>query len=162
MATYGARVPLPGVGRLGLPVLVLLASLAACGPDEDARPAAAPDTGTAAAPAYAAPDGAPGFCSRLASGEELTRLPVSVGLLVTGTDVEARAQIGRVMRELRGVLADVREEGGHDGLATALDGLVRSLGSVVVGPLTDAVRGSVTTGLQQVGAQAQPVCGFPT
>ncbi len=149
-----------GVGRLGVPAL-LLAALVACGPDQDARPRTA-DTVGAAVPSYAAPDGAPGFCARLASGEELARLPVSIGLLVAGTDVEARAQIGRVMRELRGVLADVREEGGHDGLDTALDGLVRSLGSVVVGPLTDAVRGSVTAGLQQVGAQAQPACGFPS
>lgn len=145
-------------GRLGAPVLLLAGLVAAgCGPAEDARP----DEG-AAASSYEAPDGSPAFCTRLASAEELGELPVSVGLLVAGDDVEARTRISQVVRELRDVLSDVRAEGAPDDLATALDGLVTSLGSVVDGPLTDAVLGAVSAGLAEVGTAAQPVCGFPT
>ena len=66
-----------------------------------------------------------------------------------------------MVRELRSVLADVRSEGGHVGLVTALDGLVHALGEVGDGPLPDPVRGAVTAGLERVDVQAQPTCGFP-
>jgi len=112
-------------------------------------------------PSYEAPADAPDFCSRLASVAELGRLPVSIGTLAAGRDVEARAQVSGVVRELRGVLADVRSEGGHAGLVAALDGLVHALGEVGDGPLPDPVRGAVTAGLEQVDVQAQPTCGFP-
>lgn len=146
-----------GARRLGVPVL-LLAAVAACTPDQAPRPVAA---SAAAVPAYEAPAGAPGFCGRLASLVELGGLPASIGMLTAGPDVGARVQVSQVIRELRGVLAAVRADGGHDGLATALDELVRALGAVVDGPLTDPVRGAVTAGLMQVSAQAQPGCGFP-
>ena len=112
-------------------------------------------------PSYEAPAGAPDFCSRLASVAELGRLPVSIGTLAAGRDVEARAQVSGVVRELRGVLAEVRSEGGHAGLVAALDGLVHALGEVGDGPLPDPVRGAVAAGLEQVDVQAQPTCGFP-
>lgn len=147
-----------GAGRLGVPAL-LLAAVAACGSVDDARPAAAAD---AAVPSYEAPAGAPEFCARLASLDELGRLPESLGTLLTGADVEARTQVSQAVGELREVLSEVRENGGHDQLETALDELVQALGAVVDGPLTAAVGDSVSAGLAQVGEQAQPPCGFPT
>jgi hypothetical protein len=144
--------------RLGIPA-VLLAAVAACGSTEEA--ASAGDTGTAV-PAYEAPAGAPGFCTRLASLTELDRLPVSLGTLAAGTDVEARTQVSGAVGELRGVLSDVRSQGGHEVLASALDGLVQALGQVGGGPLSEPVRNGVTAGLEQVAVQAQPACGFPT
>lgn len=145
-------------GRLRAPVLLLAALAAAgCGPADGVRPEE-----VGAASSHAAPDGSPAFCARLASVEQLGQLPVSVGLLVAGDDVEARTRISQVQRELREVLSDVRAEGGPDELATALDGLVASLGSVVDGPLTDAVLGGVSTDPAEVGTAAQPVCGFAT
>lgn len=111
---------------------------------------------------YEAPAGAPDFCNRLAALTELDRLPVSIGTLAAGTDVEARTQVSGAMRELRVALSGVRSEGGHDGLAAALDRLVLALGQVGDGPLPDPVRGEVTAGLEQVAVEAQPACGFPT
>lgn len=147
-----------GAVRLGVPAAVL-AAVTACVSSEDPGPRADAD---AALPAYEAPGGAPGYCARLAALEELGRLPDSIGALTAGTDVEARTQVSGAVRELLVVASDVRTEGGHDGLATALDGLVEALRQVGDGPLTDPVRGGVTAGLEQVGLQAQPACGFPT
>lgn len=147
-----------GAVRLGVSAVVL-AAVAACVSSEDPSPPAGADV---ALSAYQAPGGAPGFCDRLASLQELGRLSVSIGTLAAGPDVEARTQVTAAARELLAVLSDVRTEGGHDGLATALEGLVGALGEVGNGPLTDPVRGAVTAGLDQVGAQAQPACGFPT
>lgn len=146
------------VGRLGVPALLMIALLS-CGRDDQATSASDDDV---ALPSYVAPDGAPGFCGRLASSGELSRLPASVGTLAAGTDVEARIQINRTLQELRDVLADVRSEVGQEQLATALDGLVGALWQVLDGALTDPVRDAVSDGLQQVGDRAQPVCGFPT
>jgi hypothetical protein len=146
-------VRIAGAVRLGVPAL-FLATVTACTSDADPAPARG---AAAVVPSYEAPAGAPAFCSRLASLAELGRLPVSIGTLAAGPDVEARAQISSVVRELRGVLADVRAEGGHGGLVTALDGLVRALGEVGDGP----VGGAVAAGLEQVDVQAQPTCGFP-
>lgn len=147
-----------GAVSLGVPAVVL-AALTACMSSEESGPPVDPDV---ALPAYEAPGGAPGFCTRLASLEELDRLPVSMGTLTARTDVEARTQVTSAARELLAVLSDVRTEGGHDGLATALEDLVGALGEVGSGPLTDRVRGAVAAGLEQVGVQAQPACGFPT
>jgi hypothetical protein len=146
-----------GTVRLGVPA-VLLAAVTACASGGGQAPAPG---AAAAVPSYEAPAGAPDFCSRLASLVELGRLPVSIGTLAAGKDVEARAQVSGVVRELRGVLADVRSEGGHGGLVTALGGLVHALGEVGDGPLPDPLRGAVTAGLEQVDLQAQPTCGFP-
>lgn len=141
----------------GLPALAL-AVLVGCGADA-AEPAAEVEV---AMPSYVAPDGAPAFCTGLAGSRELGALPASMGTLTAGADVEARTQVSRAVRELRAVLADVRDDGEHDDLATALDGLVRSLGEVIDGELSEPVRAAVTSGLEQVGATAQPACGFPT
>jgi hypothetical protein len=151
-------VRITGAVRLGVPAVVL-AALTACMSSEESGP---PVDADVALPAYEAPGGAPGFCTRLASLEELDRLPVSIGTLAARTDVEARTQVTSAARELLAVLSDVRTEGGHDGLATALEDLVGALGEVGGGPLTDRVRSAVTAGLEQVGVQAQPACGFPT
>ncbi|MBJ7452950.1 MAG: hypothetical protein JHC71_12840 [Blastococcus sp.] len=146
-----------GALRLGVPA-VLLVAVTACASGES--PAPAPGA-AAAVPSYEAPAGAPDFCSRLASVAELDRLPVSIGTLAAGEDVEARAQVSGVVRELRGVLADVSAEGGHGGLVTALGGLVHALGEVGDGPLPEPVRGAVAAGLEQVDVQTQPTCRFP-
>lgn len=152
--------PLTGAGRLDVPALVLLVllGLAACRPDDDTRPAAR----GAALPAYDAPAGTPDFCARLAGIGGLSRLPVSIGTLVSRVDVEARTQVSQVLRELRGVLSDVRDDGGAEELEAALDELVQTLGAAVDGPTTPPVGDAVSAALQEVGAQAQPSCGFPT
>jgi hypothetical protein len=151
-------VRITGAVRLGVSAVVLVA-VTACVSSEDPDPAA---DANAALPGYEAPGGAPGFCTRLASLEELDRLPVAIGTLAAGTDVEARTQLTAAARELLAVLADVRAEDGGDGLATALEDLVGTLGEVGNGPLTDSVRSAVSTGLERVGVQAQPACDFPT
>ncbi|WP_040337186.1 hypothetical protein [Candidatus Blastococcus massiliensis] len=143
---------------LGLPALVL-AAIVGCGADDEARPEAGVEV---ALPSYDPPDGAPGFCADLASTRELGALPTSMGALAAGPDVEARTQVSRAVRELRDVLSDIRDDGDHDDLAAALDGVVTALGQVIEGEATDQVRAAVTSGLEQVGATAQPVCGFPT
>ncbi len=158
-ATYLLPVRIAGAVPLGVPALLVLAAVAGCAWTGDPPPT----RGVAAAvPSYEAPAGAPAFCTRLASMAELGQLPVAIGTLTAGKDVESRAQVSGVVRELRGVLADVRAEGGHGGLATALDGLVQALGQVGEGPLREPVPGAVTAGLEQVDLQVQPVCGFPT
>lgn len=138
---------------------VVLAAVAACASADE--PPLAEGT-EARASSYEAPADAPTFCSRLASLSELRRLPLSIGTLAAGKDVESRTQVSGVVAELRGVLAVVRSEDGHDGLVTALDGLVRALGQVGDGPLPERVRVAVTAGLEQVDVQAQPTCGFPS
>lgn len=139
-----------------MPALVL-AALAACGPADDARPAGP----AAAVPSYMAPDDAPAFCTRLAGIRGLDRLPASMGALLSGTDVAARTLVSQVVRDLRTVLTDVRDEGGHEEVATALEDLVRGLGAVVEGPLTGPVADAVSGGLRRVGVLTQPACGFP-
>jgi len=151
-------VRIAGPVRLGVPATVLAAVLAACTSADGPPPVRQADV---AVPSYEAPAGAPAFCSRLASSEDLGRLPVSIGLLASGEDVESRTQISGVVAELRGVLAEVRTEGGHGRLVTALDGLVQALAQVGDGPLSQPALGAVTAGLEQVGVQAQPTCGFP-
>ncbi len=140
-----------------MPALVL-AALAGCVPADDAPPSGA----TAAVPSYVAPAGAPDFCTGLAAVGGLDRLPASMGALLRGTDVEARTQVSQVVRDLRTVLSDVRDEGGHEEVATALEDLVQGLGAVVEGPITGPVADAVSGGLRQVGALTQPACGFPT
>lgn len=156
-STYVLLVRIAGVLRFGLPAVVL-AAVTACGSTEGPPSATGTD---AAVPSYEAPADAPGFCAQFASMSELNRLPVSIGTLAAGTDVEARTQVSGVVRELRAVLAGVRAEAGHGDLATALDGLVQALAQVGDGPLTARVRGEVTAALEQVDVQAQPACGFP-
>jgi hypothetical protein len=143
---------------LGIPAL-LLAAVVGCTSADGARPA--PGAG-GAQPSYVVPDGAPGFCEQLASATELTELPTSIAVLVTGPDVEARTQVSKAIRELRAVLADARDVAGQEGVAAALDELVTVLTQLSGGVVTDAVRAAVSTGLEQVGAQTQPVCEFPT
>jgi hypothetical protein len=142
-----------------LGISALLLALAGCTSDDAVAPAVDQDL---AQPSYVAPDEAPAFCEKLASSAELTELPTSIGTLVAGPDIEARTQISQTVQELRGVLTDVRDENGHEDVATALDSLITALGQVVDGGVTDSLRAAVSAGLEQVGAQAQPLCGFPT
>ena len=147
-----------GALRLGVLAFVL-APATACMSADDAAPTTDSDV---AVPSYELPAGAPRFCTRLAASVEVSRLPTSIGTLAAGTDARARTQVSGAMRELLAVLSDVRADGEHDELATALDDLVRDLGDIGDGPLTDERRDSVAAALQAVDAQAQPTCGFPT
>ncbi|MBN1091769.1 hypothetical protein JKP75_03780 [Blastococcus sp. TML/M2B] len=144
-----------GPRRLGAALLVLAAAVA-CGPDDDVRPA------DAALPSYEAPEDAPEFCTRLAGVGGLDRLPVSLGALLGGPDVEARTQVSQVARDLRDVLADVRDQDGPAELDAALDDLVGALGGVADGSRDEPAGADVSAALRQVGALAQPICGFPT
>lgn len=158
LATYFLPVRIALALRLGLPA-VALAAVTACASADGPSSTTVVD---AAVASYEAPAGAPAFCARLASLEELGRLPVSIGTLAAGTDVESYLQVSDAVREMRDARSDVRPGGGHDGLVSALDDVVEALEQVADGPLTDPVRVAVTAGLEQLDAQAQRACGFPT
>jgi hypothetical protein len=112
---------------------------------------------------YAPPSGAPGFCSTLAGSTHLTDLPEAVGTLTADPkDIEATLALTAAISELGDVLDGVREGVGFLELDTSLELLAAALRQAREGPLTDAVRTAISTGLDDVGRQVQPVCGFPT
>jgi uncharacterized protein YidB (DUF937 family) len=75
--------------------------------------------------------------------------------------VEARLGLDAAIEELRGVLEEVRSEGGHLEVETSIGELVDALRQAGQGPVTDSVRAAIVQGLDDVGARVQPICRFP-
>jgi hypothetical protein len=146
----------PGV--LGL--LIVLAAVTGCTP-----PAGSPEPvrTDAAVVSYAAPAGAPAFCSTLAGSTRLGDISRAVGALAaeTGT-VEARLQLTGGIDDLEAVLDEVRAEGGYERLGSALEQLVATLSDAMDSPLTDSAGTDIGADLDEVGRQAQPICRFPS
>ena len=148
-------------GRLrlsGLLVLLLLSSAACTSADAIARPV----PGGAALPSYDPPAEAPDFCAALADGTDLPRVPAAMGALaVSPDDVEARLYLGSAADEVRGVLEDLRDAGGHADVETALDALATALETANDETVTGVVRADVVRTLDAVGDRVQPLCRFP-
>ncbi len=148
------RTSRPGV--LGL--LILLGAVTGC------KSAADPvEPADAAVPSYAAPPGAPDFCTMLAGSTRIAGIPRAVGALAaeTGT-AHAHVMLTGGIDDLGAVLDEVRAEDGHERLGTALERLVATLTSVRDRPLTDSARADVSAELDAVGRYVQPVCQFPS
>jgi hypothetical protein len=137
--------------------LLLLAALTGCtdGADDDAEPPPRAD-------AYVPPSGAPEFCGSLADAAHLDDIPAAVGAIAADArTAEARSDLTAAVGELRDVLDAVRADGGHPRLDAALDDLVTALIELSAGPLTEATQLAITSNLDTIGQQTQPVCEYP-
>jgi hypothetical protein len=143
-----------------LGLLMLLGAVTGCEAEADRTVSVSTD---AAVVSYAAPDGAPSFCTTLAGSTRLAAIPRAIGALAaeTGT-VEARLDLTAGIDDLQAVLEDVRADEGHERLGSAIEQLVATLTSAMDSPLTDAVRTGISDDLDAVGRQAQPICRFPS
>src|SRR4051812_2638356 len=152
------------LGRLRLPgllILLLLATTACSSPTADAGARTAPQD--AAVASYSPPAGAPGFCSTLAQGSQLPKVSDAMGVLaVAPGDVGAKVTLGDAVTELRGVLQEMKSQGGPLEVEAAVEHLVSALQQAKNETVTDAVRAAVFDGLDDVGSGVQPICGFPT
>jgi hypothetical protein len=147
------RFPVPGL-------LVLL--VAGAGGCSTPGATASLERADVAVRSYAPPSGAPGFCTALAGSTHLTDVPSAVGTLTADPeDIEAGLALTAVIGELTDVLDGVRAHPGFLELGRSLEQLAGALREAREGPLTDAVRTAITTALDDVGRQVQPVCGFP-
>ena len=116
-----------------------------------------------AVPSYAAPSGAPAFCVDLARTVHLTALPDAVGTLTARPeDVGAKLDLNAAGDELRDVLQQVDRQPGAGALAGALRELVAALREAGDVRLTDDIRTRISTGLDDVGRDAQSACEFPS
>jgi hypothetical protein len=149
------------IGRprvLGL--LLLLGSTTAC---SGAQTQPSVERTDVAVQSYAPPAGAPGYCTLLAGSPHLVGLPVAIGTLTARPgDVEAKLALSAAVGDLRAVGEEVARDDGTAALGAALDELTAALARAEAGPLTDAVRTAVSTGLDDVGLLVQPACDFPT
>lgn len=143
-----------------LGLLIPLAAVTGCEGPADRDEAVSTD---AAVVSYEAPAGAPAFCSTLAGSTRIADLPRAVGALAaeTGT-VEARLQLTAGIDDLQAVLDEVRAEGGHERLRSALEQLVTTLAGALDSPLPDSAGSDISVDLDAVGRQAQPICQFPS
>lgn len=115
-----------------------------------------------AVPAYQPPAGAPRFCTELAGSTHLATLPRAVGTLTAKSDdVDARHDVSLAIADLEPVLTEVRARPGYPALETALADLVAALHKATEAPLDDGITQAISSGLDAVGEQAQPVCRFP-
>jgi hypothetical protein len=149
------------LGRLrlsGLLILVFLTSAACTSAD---APSTSAPVGVAV-PSYTPPAGAPDFCTDLARGTDLRKVPAAMGTLVVAPDdVEARLHLGNAADEVRGLLDDLRDDGGHDDVESALDDLATALETAYDETVTGAVRDDVVSTLDELGHEVQPDCEFP-
>ena len=149
-------------GRLrvvGLLFLLVACTAACTGSDAELQVTRA----DVAVRSYTPPSGAPGFCAALAGSTHLSRLPEALGTLTADPDdVEATLALTSAIGELQDVLDEVRDRSGFLALDRALAQLTNAIRDARDGPLTDAVRAAIGTGLDDVGHQVQPVCDFPT
>jgi hypothetical protein len=147
------RFPVPGL------LVLLVAGTAGCStPDATASV----ERADVAVRSYAPPSGAPDFCAVLAGSSHLTDVPSAVGTLTADPeDIEAGLALTAAIGELKDVLDGVRAHSGFVELDSSLEQLAGALRDAREGPMTDAVRTAISTGLDDVGRQVQPVCGFP-
>jgi hypothetical protein len=149
------------IGRLrvlGLAFLLVVGT-AACAA-EDAEPQVT--RADVAVRSYTPPSGAPGFCAALAASTHLSGLPEALGTLTADpNDVEATLALTSAIDELQDVLDEVRARPGFLALDRSLARLADAVREARDGPLTDAVRTAIGTGLDDVGHRVQPVCDFP-
>jgi hypothetical protein len=145
------------VGRLRvLGLLFPLVAAAGC-TSPDATPGV--ERADAAVPDYAPPSGTPTFCTELAGTTHLAGLSTTVGILTADPDdVESGLELTAAADELQAVLDDVRD---RPAMRASLHELVDALRRAQGGRLTDAARVAITTGLDEVGREAQAICGFP-
>jgi hypothetical protein len=146
--------------RLGrLRVLGLLFPVLAATACTDAEATSTARRTDVAVHSYAAPDGAPGYCTLLAGSLHVTLLASAVGTRTARPgDVEAKLDLGAAAEELTAVRNEVDPDGP---LTDALDGLLAALSQARSGPLTETLRTEISTGLDDVGRLVQPDCDFP-
>ena len=90
-------------------------------------------------------------------------MPAAIGTLAADPDdVEAGLELAAAIDELQAVADHVPARAGYLAVGTSLEKLVTTLRRARDGRLTHAVRTSISTGLDDVGRQAQTLCGFPT
>jgi hypothetical protein len=155
---YVPRVRTSRPGVLGL--LILLGAVTGCTGDADR---AEPVSADVAVPSYAAPPGAPHFCTTLAGSTRILGIPRAVGALSAGTGTaDAKLELTGGIDDLRAVLDEVRAEDGHERLESAVERLVDTLAAVRDRPLTAAARAGVSADLDAVGRHVQPVCQLPS
>jgi hypothetical protein len=149
------------LGRLRLPGLLMLLLLTAPACTSSDAPSGSGPVGVAV-PSYTPRADAPDFCTDLARGTDLRKVPAAMGtLVVTPDDVAARLHLGNAADEVRGVLDAVRHDGGQPDVESALDDLATALETATDGTVTSAVRADVVSALDEVGHEVQPGCGFP-
>ena len=150
-------------GRLrGFGLVVAVAGVAGCTHSATDMPSREGRAGVAV-PSYAPPAGTPDFCGLLAGTTSLTAVPAALGMLAADADVvEARLTLSAAIDELQGVLDHVPPRGGNLAVGTSLEQLITALLRARDRRLTDDLRTSISTGLDDVGRQAQTACGFPT
>jgi len=145
-------------GGAAVCLLVLVTATAGCTAEAAETHAA---DGIAVA-AYQPPAGAPRFCTELAGSTHLTTLPRAVGTLAAKSDdVDARHDVNLAIADLEPVLTEVRARREYPALDTALADLVAALHKATEASLDDGVTKAISSGLDAVGEQVQPVCRFP-
>lgn len=139
----------------GLLASLLLLSACAAGEASAERP-------DAAAPGYRAPSGAPELCGRLAGAVHFTGIPHAVGRLAAGTGVpQARSALTDARDELRALTAELPTSADRE-LSAAVDDLAAALRAVVDAPRDDDARAGLVVEMDQLVAELQPVCGYPS
>lgn len=146
----------------GIGLLFSVSAVAACTPAATAVTPRA-ERADVAVPSYAPPSGTPEFCALLAGTTRLTDVPAALGTLAADPgDIEAGLTMSAAIDELQGVVDRVPVRAGYLAVGTSLEQLITSLRTARDGQLTDSVRTSISMDLDEVGRQAQTLCGFPT
>ncbi|MCW2700990.1 MAG: hypothetical protein JWQ45_2525 [Blastococcus sp.] len=147
-------------GPAWLGLVVALGVTVGCTASPEAPP---PPTGTAAVPAYRAPAGAPGFCTRLAGSTHVPAIPLAIGTLTADPgNTDAVGALEDAVADLEAVLDDLSDGDRYGDVTAGLEDLLAALHSATVNPVDDALRVRIHDRLAAVGTQVQPVCDFPT
>jgi hypothetical protein len=154
---YVARVLIGRLRVLGL--LVPLVASAACTGDATQKDDVIPVD--VAVQSYAAAEGVPGWCTRLARSTHLTDVPAAIGTLTARhDDVEAKLALAAAADDVEAVAAEI-PEGAQTDVTGALDRLAAALAQAADGPLTIVARDAVSGALDDLGRLVQPLCEFP-
>lgn len=146
------------LGRYLVLGLIVLAATVAFGSDEQP----APDRTAVALPSYTPPVGAPGFCTLLADSTRLTRIPTAVGTLAARPDDGvALGDLTAAVTELQIVLDEIVGTDRYAQLEATLHDLTAALSEATDEPVTEGAWRRIGRGLDDLGAQVQPLCEFP-